>query len=117
MEQDTREMLPSLKSCDRKRLKSMVDKVNVTASLAPTMDVTKTNDLLYTAAYVITDMLRKIPKDTTRKKKAEAFWKRRIRNSITVWWKDLSKIEEVRRGGMNLSERDQRRMDQKYQLG
>ena len=72
--------------------------------------------MLYAAAYVTTDILGKMPKKNAGRKKAEQFWKRRIKNSIVVWRRDLSKIEEFRRGRMKLGERDQRRMDQKYQL-
>ena len=39
MEQHTRKMLPSLKSCDRKILKARVDKINEAVSLIPTTNV------------------------------------------------------------------------------
>ena len=109
MEQQTREAIPSLKSFDRNVLKEQVDKINEAASLIPTTNVTETN--------VTTEMLGKIPKTKAGRKKKEPFWKGRIKNSIAVWRRDLRKIEEVRRGRMKLGKRDQRRIDQKYNLG
>ena len=117
MEQHAREMLPSLKSCDKKILKPQVDNINEAVSLIPTTNAIETYDLLYAAAYVTTDMLGKMPKKKAGRKKKEPFWKRRIKNSIAVWRRDLRKIEEIRRGKMKLGERNQRRMDQKYKRG
>ena len=62
-------------------------------------------------------MLGKIPNTKAGSTKKEPFWKGRIKNSIAVWRRDLRNTEEVRRGRMKLGKRDQRRMDQKYNLG
>jgi len=65
MEQDTWEIIPSLKSCDRKILRPLVDKINEAVSLIPKANVTETNDLLCATAYITTEMLEKIPMKKT----------------------------------------------------
>ena len=65
----------------------------------------KLNSLMYAAAYVTTERMGMIKR---RKgwRIEEPFWKRRIKGNIEPWRKDLSKIEEVRRGNMRLKQRE-----------
>ena len=51
-----------------------------------------------------------------RKSKEEPWWKRRIEKNIVIWRKDLSQLEELKRGRWNPSEADRKRLDQKYDL-
>ena len=46
----------------------------------------------------------------------EPFWKRRVKRNIDTWRKDLSKIEEVRRGNMKVKQRERDRLNRKYHL-
>ena len=46
----------------------------------------------------------------------EPFWKRRINGNIETWRKDLSKIEEVRKGNMRLKQRERERVNREYHL-
>ena len=46
----------------------------------------------------------------------EPFWKRRIKGNIELWRKDLSKIEEIRRGKMRLKQIERERLNRKYNL-
>jgi len=108
-------MLPSLKSCDRKILRALVDKINEAVSLIPKANVTETNDLLCATAYITAEMLGKIPMKKTARKQKESF-RERNKNNTAAWWRDLSKIEEVAKGRMKIGQRDQWRRDQKHKL-
>ena len=44
------------------------------------------------------------------------FWKTRVMSNIDTWRKDLSKIEEVRRGNKKLKQRERDRLNRKYHL-
>ena len=55
-------------------------------------------------------------KGRKRRRTEEPFWKRRIKRNIKTWRKDLSKIEEIRRGNMRLTQRERERLNRKYHL-
>lgn len=46
----------------------------------------------------------------------ESFLKWRIKCSMAAWRKEPNKTAEIRRGNMKLGDKDQMRMDYKYQL-
>ena len=46
----------------------------------------------------------------------EPFWKRRINKSIETWRKDLSRIEEIRKGNTRLKQKERKRLSKKYRL-
>ena len=52
----------SLKSCDRNKVKEEVKKVNVIIRNIKTNNVTECNNLLYSAAYLVTERLGKLEK-------------------------------------------------------
>ena len=62
MQQGPREGLPSLKSCDRAKLKSEVRKINDTVKLITTRNISELNGLMYAAAYVTTERMGKLRK-------------------------------------------------------
>ena len=96
--------LPSLKSCNRAKLRAEVANVNE-AKRIETHNITELNSLLYAVAYVTTERMGMLMKRKERRTE-EPFWKRRIKRSIETWRKDLSKIEEIRRGNMRLKQRE-----------
>lgn len=59
------------------------------------------NFLLYVVVYVIIERMGML-KERRGRRIEELFWKRRVKTNIEIWRKDLSKIEEVRRGNMKL---------------
>ena len=115
IKQKERVGLPSLKSCDRTKLKAEVGKVNEAVKRIQTRNITELNSLMYAAAYVTTDRMGMI-KGRKGRRTEEPFWKRRIKRNIETWRKDLSKIEEVRKGNMRLKQRERERLNRKYQL-
>ena len=70
---------------------------------------------MYAAAYVTTERMGMI-KGRKGRRTEEPFWKRRIKGNIETWRKDLSKIEEVRRGNMRLKQRERERLNRIYNL-
>ena len=70
---------------------------------------------MYAAAYVTTERMGMI-KGRKGRRTEKPFWKRRIKGNIETWRKDLSKIEEVRRGNMGLKQRERERLNRKYHL-
>ena len=115
MLQSERKSLPSLKQCKRSALMTELKIVNQAVSMIPTSNITELNLLMYAAAYATTERMGMI-RTTTRKKKEEPYWKRRIQTNIARWRKDISKIEEVKRGKLKLKLKDWQDMNRKYQL-
>ena len=91
--------LPSLKSCDRANLRVELGKVNQAVKRIQTHNITELNSLLYAAAYATTGRMGML-KEKRGRRTDEPFWKRGVKRNIDTWRKDLSKIEEVRRGNM-----------------
>ena len=96
--------LPSLKSYDRAKLRVELGKVNEAVKRIQTHNITELNSLLYAAAYVTTERMAML-KERRGRRTDEPFRKRRVQRNIDTWRKDLSKIEEVRRGNMKLKQR------------
>ena len=115
MQLEQRVGLPSLKSCDRAKLRVELGKVNEAVKRIQTHNITELNSLLYAAAYVTTERMGML-KERRGRRTDEPFWKRRAKRNIDTWRKDLSKIEEVRRGNMKLKPRERDRLNRKYHL-
>ena len=105
----------SLKSCERTKLKAEVGKINETVKRIQTHNITELNSLMYAATYATTERMGMI-KGRKGRRTEEPFWRRRIKGNIETWRKDLSKIEEVRRGNMRLKQRERERLNRKYHL-
>ena len=112
---DQRIGLPSLRPCERTKVKTEVGKINEAVKRIRTHNITKLNSLMYAAAYVTTERMGMIKGRKGRRTK-EPFWKRRPKGNIETWRKDLCKIEEVRRGNMRLKQRERERLNRKYHL-
>ena len=92
-----------------------VGKFNEAVKRIQTHNITELNSLIYAAAYVTTERKGMI-KGRKGRRTEEPFWKGRIKRNIETWRKDLSKIEEVRRGNMRLKQREGERLNRKYHL-
>ena len=110
-----RTRLPSLRSCDRAKLRAEVGNVNEATKRIETHNITELNSLMYAAAYVTTEKMGMLKKRKERRNE-EPFWMRRIKQTIETSRKDLSKIEEIRRGNMRLKQRERERLNRKYHL-
>ena len=96
--------VPGLKAQDRRKINKEVKMVESLMHnfVRKGMSVSDVNRLLYMGAYVVAERLgvkgRKKGKKMERKKPR---WQRRIEKSIKNWRKDLSRIQEIRRGVLN----------------
>ena len=72
---------------------------------------------MYACSFVVAERMGLTKKGKgERKAKEEPWWKRRIERNIGIWRKDLSQLEELKRGRWNPSSADRKRLDQKYDL-
>ena len=63
-----------------------------------THSITKTNELFYVGAFVVTNIGVKIDKVTGRK---EPMWKRRLQNKVKELRKDLNQLEALKDKGIS----------------
>ena len=83
--------LPALRNVPKKKLLEETAKVDKVLTKFETHSITKTNELFYAGAFVVTNRLGvKIDKVAGRK---EPTWKRRLQNKIKELRKDLSQLE------------------------
>ena len=109
IEKGRKDKLPALRNVPKKKLLK-VDKV---LSKFKTHSITKTNELFYAGAFVVTNKLGvKIDKVAGRK---EPMWKRRLQNKIKEVRKDLSQLEASKDKGVSNS-RHWERLDRKYSI-
>ena len=91
IERGRKEKLPTLRNVLKKKLLEETAKVDKVLSKFKTHSITKTNELFYAGAVVVTNRLGvKIDKVAGRK---EPMWKRRLQNKIKELRKDLSQLE------------------------
>ena len=116
---DEKEIVPNLKSIDKRRVMKEVEFVNcILHNLITTnMDVTMVNHLLYAGSFIVAERLGLTAKKGNKKKQEQKkpFWQRRIENSIVQWRKHLSWVEEHRKG--NLKNNDKiKELNHKYAI-
>ena len=88
IERGRKDKLPALRNVPKKKLLKETAKVDKVLSKFKTHSITKTNELFYAGAVVVTNRLGvKIDKVAGRK---EPMWKRRLQNKIKELRKDLS---------------------------
>ena len=105
--------LPALRNVLKKKLLEETAKVDKVLSKFKTHSITKTNELLYAGAFVVTNKLGvKIDKVAGRK---EPMWKRRLQNKIKELRKDLSQLEASKDKGISNS-RHWERLERKYSI-
>ena len=91
IEKGRKDKLPALRNVPKKKLFEETAKVDKVLSKFKTHSTTKTNELFYAGAAVVTNRLGvKIDKVVGRK---ESVWKRRLQNKIKELRKDLSQLE------------------------
>ena len=91
IERGRKHWLTALRNVPKKKLLEETAKVDKLLSKFRTHSITKTNELFYAGAVVVTNRLGvKIDKVAGRK---EPMWKRRLQNKIKELRKDLSQLE------------------------
>ena len=110
IEKGRKDKLPALRNVPKKKLLEETAKV---LSKFKTHSITKTNELFYAGAFVVTNKLGvKIDKVAGRK---EPMWKRRLQNKIKELRKDLSQLEASKDKGVSNS-RHWERLERKYSI-
>ena len=105
--------LPALRNEPKKKLLEKTAKVDKVLSKFKTHGVTKTNELFYAGAFVVTNRLGiKIDKVDERK---EPMWKRIVQNNIKELRKDLSQLEASKDKGIS-NFRHWERLERKYSI-
>ena len=109
--------IPNMKSVPRKKLMKEQEVVNglMHNLVSEGMTVTEVNRLLYVAPVVVAERLGLKVAGGKKAEQKKPHWQRRIERKIVVWRKDLSKVEEVRKGS-NVSEKVRKVLDRRYEL-
>ena len=99
IERGRKDKLPALRNVPKKILLEETAKVDKVSSKFKTHSITKTNELFYAGAVVVTNRLGvKIDKVAWRK---EPMWKRRLQKKIKELRKDLSQLESSKDKGIS----------------
>ena len=113
IEKGRKDRLPALRNVPKKKLLGETAKVDKVLSKFETHSITKTNELFYAGAFVVTNKLGvKIDKVAGRK---EPMWKRRLQNKIKELRKDLNRLEASKDKGVSNS-RHWERLERKYSI-
>ena len=99
IERGRKDKLSALRNVPKKNLLEETAKVDKVLSKFKTHSITKTNELFYAGAFVVTNRLGvKIDKVVGRK---ETMWKKRLQNQIKELRKDLSQLEASKDKGIS----------------
>jgi len=109
--------VPNLRTVERKKVLkevAMVDGVmhNV---VWKGMNVTKVNRLLYAGGVVVAMRLGLMVGNGKKGEQKKPWWQRRIEKNIVEWRKELSQVEEIRKGG-KVGDKARRALERRYQL-
>ena len=74
------------------------------------------NYLLNAGAYMVDEKHGKMRKNKSNKKRKEPWWKKRIQANIAEWRKDVSRLNERRKGTFEFEKKDLDIMERKYKL-
>eukprot|EP00795_Rhopilema_esculentum_P003281 gene3280-biopygen1499 len=113
LHQPERTKLPALRGLNKSSVKIEVEKMNNLLGKIRSENITATNDLLYAASVVTTERLG--VKITRKKRQGEPMWKRRLQKQVKYLRKDLSRVEELRKG-KTIKTRFQEQLQRKYWL-
>ena len=91
IERGTKDELPALRNVLKKKLLDETAKVDKVLSKFKTHSITKTNELFYAGALVVTNRLRVNIENVAWRK--EPTWKRRLQNKTKEFRKDLRQLE------------------------
>ena len=113
IERGRKDKLPALRNVPKKKLLQETAKVDKVLSKFKIHSITKTNELFYAGAVVVTNRLGvKIDKVTGRK---EPIWKRSLQNKIKEFRKDLSQLEALKDKDIS-NFRHWERLERKYSI-
>ena len=101
---------------NEKELKETVELVNNVIHNVITNSIAEINNLLYARAYVVAEKLGKMKKNKTNEKRKQLWWMRRIQVNIAEWRKDISILNERRKGTFEFEKKDLDGMERKYKL-
>ena len=109
--------VPSLRGVDKRKVTKEVDLVDglMHNLLREGMSVNEVNTLLYVAGVVVARRLGLKVRDRKKAEFRKPWWQRRIERSIGEWRKDLSRIEEIRKG-TDVGEKVLNVLERRYQL-
>ena len=114
IERGRKDKLPALRNVPKKKLFEETVKVYKVLSKFKTHSITKTNELFYAGAVVVTNRLGvKIDKVPWRK---EPMWKRRLQNKIKELRKNLSQLEASKDKDIS-NFKQWGRLERKYSIG
>ena len=65
---------------------------------------------------MVAEKLGEMKKDKSNEKRKEHWWKRRIHANTAEWRKDVSRLNERRKGTFEFEKKDLNRMERKYKL-
>ena len=108
--------LPSLRKLNTKELKETEEPVNSVIHNGITNFITEMNNLFYAGVYVVAEKLGEMKKNKSNEKRKEPWWKRRIQADIVEWRKDLSRLNELRKGAFEYEKKVLDRMKRKDKL-
>ena len=113
IERGRKDKLPALRNVLKKKLLEEIAKVDKVLSKFKTHSITKTNELFYAGAFVVTNRLGvKIYKVAGRN---EPMWKRRLQNKIKELRKEASQREASKDKGIS-NFRHWERLERKYNI-
>ena len=113
IERGKKNKLPALRNVPKKKLLEETAKAFKVLSKFKTHSITKTNELLYAGAFVVTNRLGvKIDKVAGRK---EPMWNRRLQNKTNELRKDLSHLEASKEKGIS-NFKHWERLERKYSI-
>lgn len=113
MQEPERKRLPALRSVQRSKLMDEVAKVNDVMRRVRTSNITETNNLVYAAAFVVTERLGiKIDKNGNKK---EPMWKQRLERQLRSLRQDLSRIKTMKEGRL-IKRKVRDYLEKKYRL-
>ena len=113
MEKGRKDKLPALRNVPKKKLLEETAKVDKVLSKFKTHSITKTNELFYAGAFVVTNRLG-VKNDKVAWRK-ESMWKRWLQNKIKEVRKDLSQLEASKEKGIS-NFRHWERLERKYSV-
>ena len=113
IERGRKDKLPALRNQLKKKLLKEAAKVDKVLSKFKTHSITKTNELFYAGAFVVTNRLGWLADKVAGRK--EQMWKRKLQNKIKELRKDLSQLEASKDKDIG-NFRNWERLERKYSI-
>jgi hypothetical protein len=104
-----------LRHVNRKKLREETALVNSCIAAIPTSSISETNTLLLAGAHIVCERLGEKPSSQQKSEQKDPLWKRRIEDKIIQVRKDISHLEEMRKG-IILKERIKEGLNRRHPL-